>query len=97
MSMIFLFCAECTWEILPMLLGAWILGFLLWGAINRKRFKRKIEKFSAENTETREKYEANKRTLDKEIYKNKKLTQKFMDLEKENISLRLDLDELRSN
>ncbi len=25
-----LFCANCTWEIVPMLLGAWILGSLFW-------------------------------------------------------------------
>ncbi len=33
------FCADCTWELLPMLLGAWMLGWLLWSWVIGSRFR----------------------------------------------------------
>lgn len=88
-----LFCAECTWEIIPMLLGAWLLGFLIWGAINRKRYKQRLEKLQMDREAMENSLAENQRSLDAEVYKHKKLTQRYLDLEKETKSLRLKVRE----
>ncbi len=32
-------CTECTWQIIPMLLGAWLLGWLFWWLANRPKYQ----------------------------------------------------------
>ena len=36
------FCSECTWSILPFLLGAWLLGWLFWWLFNRSSYQARI-------------------------------------------------------
>jgi len=43
LSILFLaFCENCTWEILPMLIGAWLLGWLFWWLLNRPKYQERI-------------------------------------------------------
>lgn len=43
LSILFLaFCENCTWEILPMLIGAWLLGWLFWWLFNRPKYQNRI-------------------------------------------------------
>ncbi|MEL6864928.1 MAG: hypothetical protein AAFP19_10930 [Bacteroidota bacterium] len=35
-------CTECTWQIVPMLLGSWLLGWLFWWLFNKKALQDKI-------------------------------------------------------
>lgn len=37
------FCKNCTWEILPMLLGAWLLGWLFWYLFHKPKYQNKIK------------------------------------------------------
>jgi len=36
------FCSECTWSILPFLLGAWLLGWLFWWLFNKSKYQTQI-------------------------------------------------------
>ena len=43
LSILFLsFCENCSWEILPMLFGAWFLGWLFWWLLNSNKYQNKI-------------------------------------------------------
>ncbi len=35
-------CTDCTWQIIPMLLGAWLLGWLFWWLFNRSTYQNRI-------------------------------------------------------
>ncbi|MEM1318826.1 MAG: hypothetical protein AAGG75_01150 [Bacteroidota bacterium] len=37
------FCAECSWELIPMLLIAWLLGYLFWLLLNRSKYQSQIK------------------------------------------------------
>jgi len=41
------FCENCTWEILPMLLGAWMLGLFFWYLFFKPRYQNKIKDLNA--------------------------------------------------
>ena len=63
---ILLFCANCTWEIVPMLLGAWILGGLFWFYILSPGSRKKSNDLAAENLQLKDRLqflESEKETL----------------------------------
>lgn len=42
-----LFCANCTWEIIPMLLGAWLLGTAFWWLLKGNAMSSRITELTA--------------------------------------------------
>ena len=42
------FCQDCTWELLPMLLGAWILGYFFWRFFSRPIYMRRIKELESD-------------------------------------------------
>lgn len=45
-----LFCANCTWEIIPMLLGAWLLGSAFWWLLKGNTMSTKIRELTTSET-----------------------------------------------
>lgn len=41
------FCENCTWEILPMLIGAWLLGWLFWYFFHKPKYQNKIDNLTS--------------------------------------------------
>ena len=41
------FCESCTWEILPMLIGAWFLGWLFWYLFHKPKYQNKINNLTS--------------------------------------------------
>lgn len=79
---LFLICENCNWEIIPMLLGAWVLGFLFWWLFFRSRNKSKMENVSAEMEQAKIQLNKLQRDLEAERYKNVKLTDEISTREK---------------
>lgn len=46
-------CPNCSWWLLPLLIGAWILGWLLWGAFKGGQFKNIIKGLQGDLTDLR--------------------------------------------
>ena len=68
-----LFCANCTWEIIPMLLGAWILGSLFWWLLRGTEMKSKIKQLEASEASLKDKNTALQLDLDSKRYSLNKL------------------------
>ena len=70
----FLICENCNWEIIPMIVGAWLLGFLFWMFFFKKRHSKEVEKLSTKLEQYEILIEKNKRDFEATVYKNQKLT-----------------------
>ena len=70
----FLICENCNWEIIPMLVGAWLLGLLFWMLFFKKRHQKSLEGLTTQLDQTQIDLEKNKRDFEAAKYKNQKLT-----------------------
>jgi len=71
---LFLICENCNWEIIPMLLGSWLLGLLFWTLFFKKRHQNTTEVLSTKLEQAEIQLEKNKRDYEAAQYKNQKLT-----------------------
>lgn len=68
-----LFCANCTWEIIPMLLGAWLLGTAFWWLLKGNAMSSRITELTASETVYKNKSNELQLELDTKRYELDKL------------------------
>ena len=79
---ILLICENCNWEIIPMLIGAWLLGLLFWMALFRNRHRKRTSALGTALDQANLNLEKGKRDLDAAKYKNQKLTDEIVNMQK---------------
>lgn len=75
-----LFCANCTWEIVPMLLGAWLLGTAFWWLLKGNAMSTQIKELSTSETLLKEQGTKLQFDLDTKSYELDKLQTNHKDL-----------------
>ena len=91
MDHILLFCANCTWEIIPMLLGAWILGSLFWWLLRGTNLVSQVNQLKEAEASLQEKNTALQLDLDSHRYNLNKEENMHKDLKQRYGSLELKL------
>jgi len=94
---VLLICENCNWEIIPMLLIAWLLGILFWVALFRKRHKHKVSTLKTDLDQANLKLEKDKRDLEAARYKNQKLTDEVVNHKKQIKSLEVQIERLQKD
>ena len=81
-------CTECGWQIIPMLLGAWLLGWLFWWLFNRSTYQARISELEKDLKLWQDKANGLEADLSSERYEHEKasaalaaLKAKYGDLE----------------
>ena len=97
-----LFCANCTWEIIPMLLGAWVLGSLFWWLLKGTNLLSRIKQLEGveadlhqKNTDLQVELDSSRYHLDKSENLHSDLKNRFGTLEMKLLATAEQLRELK--
>ena len=82
-----IFCPECTLWLILMLLGAWVLGWLLWGIVKGSQYKTEIKHNEDQISDLTEKNTNLKSELNDEKYAHEKKNMEYDKLRSRNIDL----------
>ncbi|HFC00875.1 MAG TPA: hypothetical protein ENJ53_08745, partial [Phaeodactylibacter sp.] len=76
----FSWCSNCSWWLLPLLFGAWLLGYLLWNWTTGKRLKGEIEDLRANIKNWKTKFNDTEKELAQARYDQEKLNGEYATL-----------------